>query len=98
MRTAGSVMNGCGAFTLERSPSTSFSGSEKLNRICSMLPPQAMSSRPLPPCSIRLSTSSSTCMFQAKSYSPVWITARAAPTASPPPFISSRSKKGQCVS
>ena len=33
-------------------------------------------------------------MFQAKSYSPVWITARAADTASPPPFISMLSKCG----
>ena len=36
--------------------------------------------------------SSSTCMFQPKSYSPVWSTARAADTASPPPFISIVSK------
>jgi hypothetical protein len=98
VRTLGSVRKGCGAFRLERSPSTSRSGSVKLQRMCSTWPPQAMSTRPLPPCSIRRSTSSSTCMFQAKSYSPVWITARAADTASPPPFISTRSKNGQFVS
>ena len=58
----------------------------------------AMSIRPLPPCSIRRSTSSSTWRFQAKSYSPVWITARAAEAASPPPLSSSRSKNGQLAS
>ena len=60
-----------------------------------MLPAAAMSTLPLPPCSMRLRISSSTCMFQAKSYSPVWMTARAAETASPPPFISIVSKNGR---
>ena len=58
----------------------------------------AMSVRPLPPCSIRRRTSSSTWMFQAKSYSPVWMTARAAETASPPPLSSNWSKNGQLAS
>ena len=60
-----------------------------------MNPAGTMSALPLPPCSMRIRISSSTCMFQAKSYSPVWITARAAETASPPPFISIVSKKGR---
>ena len=54
-----------------------------------------MSTRPLPPCSSRFRMSSSTCTFQAKSYSPVCKTARAAETASPPPFISTLSKNGR---
>src|SRR3546814_6943391 len=37
-------------------------------------------------------------MFQAKSYSPVCSTARAADTASPPPFISMASKYGLLAS
>ena len=53
-----------------------------------MLPPGVIRTVPLPPFSSRCRISSSTCMFQAKSYSPVWMTARAADTASPPPFIS----------
>ena len=80
---------------LERSPSISFKGSVWLHQIVSMLPATAMSTFPLPPCSIRRRMSSSTCMFQAKSNSPVWMTARAAEAASPPPFISIWSKYGR---
>ena len=59
-------------------------------------PPQvAISTRPLPPCSSRLRTSSSACMFQAQSNSPVCSTARAADTTSPPPFTSTVSKNGR---
>ena len=77
---------------LDRSPSTSFQGSVLLSWICSMLPLAKMLTWPLPLSSRRFSNSSSTCMFQAKSYSPVCKTARAADTASPPPFISIASK------
>ena len=57
-----------------------------------MLPAGRITTWPLPLASSRLRISSSTCMFQAKSYSPVCSTARAAETASPPPFISMVSK------
>ena len=57
-----------------------------------MPPVVKISTRPLPFCSSRWRISSSTCMFQPNSYSPVWSTARAAETASPPPFISIVSK------
>ncbi len=60
-----------------------------------MLPPGEISTLPLPPFSSRNRISSSTCMFQAKSYSPVCSTARAAEMASPPPFISKLSKYGR---
>ena len=94
-RTAGSESSGCLVLTLERSPSTSVHGSVWFTLMCSMFPDTAKSTRPLPPCSIRFRMSSSTWRFQAKSYSPVWSTARAAEAASPPPFISTRSKNGQ---
>ena len=48
-----------------------------------------------PPFSRRNRISFSTCRFQAKSYSPVCSTERAAETASPPPFISMVSKSGR---
>ena len=48
-----------------------------------------------PCCSMRSRTSLSTCVFKAKSNSPVWITDRAAEVASPPPFSSTVSKKGR---
>ena len=51
--------------------------------------------RPVPLASMRRTMSSSTWMFQAKSYSPVCSTARAAEAASPPPFISKVSKNGR---
>ena len=57
-----------------------------------MLPPGETMTLPLPPFSRRARISSSTCMFQPKSYSPDCSTARAAETASPPPFISMASK------
>ena len=60
-----------------------------------MLPAGRITTWPLPLASSRLRISSSTCMFQAKSYSPVCSTARAADTASPPPFISMVSKYGR---
>ena len=82
-------------FRLERSPSTSVQGSVWFTLTCSMLPDAVKSTRPFPPCSIRFRMSSSTWRFQAKSYSPVWSTARAAEVASPPPFTSTRSKNGQ---
>src|SRR3546814_2319618 len=50
--------------------------------MCSILPPKLMSILPLPPSSRRFRIASSTCMFQAKSYSPVCSTARAADPAS----------------
>src|SRR5881409_2610227 len=81
-------MNGCVVLIDDRSPSTSFHGSVLLSWMCSMPPPVAMSTWPLPPCSDRLRTSSAPWRFQAKSSSPVWSTARAADAASPPPFIS----------
>ena len=59
-----------------------------------MLPPGVTETLPLPPFSRRERISSSTCRFQAKSNSPVCSTARAAETASPPPFISTESKNG----
>ena len=50
---------------------------------------------PRVPCrSMRSSTSFSTSMFQAKSSSPVWMTALAAEVASPPPFSSIAFEEG----
>ena len=58
-RTAGLVRPGCGALRLERSPSTSVRGSVWLSWIW-LIPLEGMvSTRPLPPVSMRLSTSSS---------------------------------------
>src|SRR6266446_9267945 len=83
-RTAGSDKLGCLVLRLERSPSTSVHGSVLLSWMCSMPPPLEKITRPLPPFSRRCRISSSTCMFQPKSNSPVCSTARAADTASPP--------------
>jgi len=77
-RTAGSDKVGCLVPSFERSPSISVQGSVKLIWMCSMPPPGVMVTRPLPPFSRRCRISSSTCRFQAKSYSPVCSTARAA--------------------
>src|SRR5260370_1105791 len=94
-RTAGSENSGCLVLRLERSPSTSVQGSALCSLMCSMPPPLVMATRPLPPFSRRNRISSSTCRFQAKSYSPVCNTERAAETASPPPLLSMLSKWGR---
>ena len=60
VRTTGLVRQGCGALRLERSPSTSVTGSVWLSWIW-LTPLEGMvSTRPLPPASMRFSTSSST--------------------------------------
>ena len=64
-RTFGSLKAKCLLLTLPRSPSTSFHGSVMLTWMNSMSPPGTMCTLPLPPASMRLSTSSSTCRFQA---------------------------------
>ena len=59
VRTACSVRSGCGALRLERSPSTSRHGSVWLHwmKLTALL--GIVITRPLPPCSMRRSTSSS---------------------------------------
>ena len=94
VRTALSENAGCLDLALPRSPSTSVHGSEALSTIISMSPPVERSTRPLPAPSSRLRMSCSTTRVQARSYSPVCSTARAALTESPPPLISSASKWG----
>ena len=91
-RTALSPIVGLTVPSLARSPSTSVwigeLNHEALDRV-----PRAIDDA-LPPCSSSARICGSTCRFQAKSYSPVCSTARAADAASPPPFRLTVSKYG----